>query len=377
MGMSAVRNVLVIGGGFSGTSAAIELRKAGIEVDLVETDPSWRSYGAGITLNGATLRALDRVGVLAEIEAQGACTDGALIYTSDGHKLGELNAPRLGGQHIPSGGGIMRPVLARILAEATRRSGTRVRLGCRAISIDQNESAVDVTFSDGTRGSYELVVAADGARSGVRATFFPSAPEPSYTGQGVWRAVVPRPKEVVCPSFYMGARLKAGVNPVSLTSMYLFLTEDRPVNEHVPQEELLPQLQALLDQFSAPIPRYVRSVLNADSHIVYRPLEALLVPEPWYRGRVVLIGDATHASTPHLAAGAGMGIEDAVVLAEELHRAVSLPQALAAFQRRRFPRCRLVVENSVRLGQIEQTGGSSEEHGNIMRDSAIALAAPF
>jgi 2-polyprenyl-6-methoxyphenol hydroxylase-like FAD-dependent oxidoreductase len=188
---------------------------------------------------------------------------------------------------------------------------------------------------------------------------------------------VPRPKEVTCPSFYMGARLKAGVNPVSPTSMYLFLTEDRPLNEHVPQEELLPRLQTLLDQFTAPIPRYIRSVLNADSHIVYRPLEALLLPEPWYQGRVVLIGDAAHASTPHLAAGAGMGVEDAVVLAEELHRAVSLAQALAAFQQRRFPRCRLVVENSVRLGQIEQTGGSREEHGNIMRESAIALAGPF
>jgi len=374
--MSAVRNVLVIGGGFSGTCAAIQLRKAGIDVDLVEIDPGWRSYGAGITLNGATLRALDIVGVLPEIEAQGGCTDGGEIYTADGHKLGELGAPRLA-PHLPSGGGIMRPILARILSEATRGSGTRVRLGCHATSIDQKDSAVDVTFSDGSHGSYDLIVAADGARSGIRASIFPAAPEPSYTGQGVWRAVVPRPKEVLCPSFYMGARLKAGVNPVSRTSMYLFLTQDRPVNEHVSPEELLPQLRALLDQFSAPIPKYVRAVLNADSHIVYRPLEALLMPDPWYQGRVVLIGDAAHASTPHLAAGAGMGIEDAVVLAEELQRAVSVPQALAAFQRRRFPRCRLVVENSVRLGQIEQTGGSQEEHGKIMRDSVIALAGPF
>jgi 2-polyprenyl-6-methoxyphenol hydroxylase-like FAD-dependent oxidoreductase len=91
----------------------------------------------------------------------------------------------------------------------------------------------------------------------------------------------------------------------------------------------------------------------------------------------VLIGDAAHASTPHLAAGAGMGIEDAVVLAQELKSAPSLDGALDNFQQRRWPRCRLVVENSVRLGQIEQTGGSKEEHANIMRESMIALAAPF
>jgi 2-polyprenyl-6-methoxyphenol hydroxylase-like FAD-dependent oxidoreductase len=108
--MSAVSHALVIGGGFSGTSAAIQLRKAGIAVDLVEIDAGWRSYGAGITLNGATLRALDRVGVLKEIIAQGACTDGGEIYTADGHKIGDLQTPRLAGNEIPGGGGIMRHV---------------------------------------------------------------------------------------------------------------------------------------------------------------------------------------------------------------------------------------------------------------------------
>ncbi len=375
--MSAVRNVLVIGGGFSGTSAAIQLRKAGIDVDLVEIDPGWRSYGAGITLNGATLRAFGEVGVLPAIMTHGACNDGAEIYTADGHKLGELVTPRIAGQDVPGGGGIMRPVLARILAEETRRSGTKVRLGCQPTSINQQQTSVDVSFSDGTRASYDLVVAADGARSGMREKFFPTAPKAFYTGQGVWRAVIPRPKEVQRPCFYMGARVKAGVNPVSQTEMYLFLTEDRPSNTHVSDEELLPQLQALLDEFTAPIPSYVRSVLTSESQIVFRPLEALLLPSPWYIGRIVLIGDAAHASTPHLAAGAGMGIEDAVVLAQELKSGPSLEEALANFQQRRWPRCRLVVESSVRLGEIEQTGGSKEEHANLMRESMIALAGPF
>jgi len=375
--MSVVHNVLVIGGGFSGSCAAIQLRKAGIGVDLVEIDPGWRSYGAGITLNGATLRALREVGVLPQIVAQGGCSDGVEIFSADGHKLAELPTPRLAGADVPGGGGIMRPVLAKILAEATRGSGTQVRLGCRAISVDQQEHSVNVSFSDDTHASYDLVVAADGARSGMRDELFPTAAKPVYTGQGVWRAVVPRPIEVQRAAFFMAARLKAGVVPVSHTSMYLFITEDRPSNTHVREDELLPQLRALLSQFTAPIPSYVRSVLNTDSHIVFRPLEALLLPPPWYRGRVVLIGDAAHASTPHLAAGAGMGIEDAVVLAQELKNASSLEDALVSFQERRWPRCRLVVENSVRLGEIEQTGGSKEEHANIMRESMMAMAAPF
>jgi len=100
-----------------------------------------------------------------------------------------------------------------------------------------------------------------------------------------------------------------------------------------------------------------------------------LTPRPWSRGRVVLIGDAIHATTPHLAAGAGIGIEDAIVLAEEVASATRVEAALQAFEQRRWERCRMVVENSARLGEIEAQGGDQQEHGRIMRESIMALAA--
>jgi len=375
--MAAIGNALIIGGGFSGMSAAIQLGKAGVDVDLIEIDPGWRSYGAGITLAGLTLRALGAVGVLADVVAQGACCDGAEIYTAQGHKLGDLVTPRLAGPDVPGGGGIMRPTLAKILSASTRKSGTQIRLGCHVTAIRPVQNGVDVEASDGSRKIYDLVIAADGANSSTRQVVFPEAPMPKYTGQGVWRALVPRPPMVERPSFYLGTRLKAGVNPVSASEMYLFLTEDRPDNKYVEEAQLLPQLRNLLAEFTAPVPAYVQSVLNQDSHIVFRPLEAVLLPEPWYRGRIVVIGDAAHASTPHLASGAGMGVEDAVVLAEEVQRAESFSDALERFQTRRLPRCRLVVENSVRLGELEQTNGSKDEHADLMRRSMIALAAPY
>lgn len=91
----------------------------------------------------------------------------------------------------------------------------------------------------------------------------------------------------------------------------------------------------------------------------------------------MLIGDTVHATTPHLASGACIGIEDALVLAEELGRGPDLPGALAAFERRRWERCRMVVENSARLGEIEIAGGDKQEHGRIMRESLMALARPI
>ena len=100
------------------------------------------------------------------------------------------------------------------------------------------------------------------------------------------------------------------------------------------------------------------------------------MPRPWSRGRVVLIGDTVHATTPHLAAGACLGIEDALVLAEELSRA-DVEHALQAFEERRWERCRMVVENSARLGEIETTSGDRDDHGRIMRESLMALAGPI
>lgn len=374
---SDVGRALVIGGGFSGMSAAIELRKIGVDVDVVEIDKAWRSYGAGITISGATLRALGSIGVLPSIVAGGACTDGCDVFRADGHLLATLPTPHLAGPEIPGSGGIMRPVLAKILADATLAAGARVRLGCTFTRIDPAASHVQVAFDDGSSERYDLVIGADGLFSKVRETILPEAPRPRYTGQGVWRAVVPRPREVERAAMFMGVRHKAGVNPVSAQEMYLFLTEQRNVNEHVPPEQLLPQLSALLCEFSAPLIAGIRTGLGAESRIVYRPLEGLLLPQPWNVGRVLLIGDAVHATTPHLASGAGIGIEDGLVLAQELRASATLAEALPHFQARRWERCRLVVENSLRLGEIERTGGSQQEHTDIMRRSMTALMQPI
>jgi 2-polyprenyl-6-methoxyphenol hydroxylase-like FAD-dependent oxidoreductase len=105
----------------------------------------------------------------------------------------------------------------------------------------------------------------------------------------------------------------------------------------------------------------------------YRQLEVLLVPAPWHRGRVVLIGDAAHATTPHLASGAGMAIEDGIVLAEEIGARGTLDEALARFMARRFERCRLVIENSVELGRLEMNHGSTAVHAKLMSDTMETL----
>jgi 2-polyprenyl-6-methoxyphenol hydroxylase-like FAD-dependent oxidoreductase len=175
----------------------------------------------------------------------------------------------------------------------------------------------------------------------------------------------------------MGPKIKPGLNPVSKDEMYLFVTEDRVTNDFIDPAEFLPRLKSLLAPFPAPLLQQVRELLNEGSQIIYRPLESLLMPSPWYRRRVVLIGDTVHATTPHMASGACIGIEDAIVLAEEVARAGSIDQALDRYLARRWERCRMVVQNSGRLGEIEIAGGDKEEHGRIMRETLMALAQPI
>ncbi len=368
--------ILIIGGGFSGMSAAIQLRKAGAHVEVVELDPGWRSYGAGISLGPATLRAFGALGILDEFLKRGAAHDDVELFTPNGHRIAAMPAPRLARPDVPSGGAIMRPTLAAILAEATRASGANVKLGASFAAIDDQGDRVAVELTDGSRGEYDLVIGADGLYSKTRQAIFPDAQKPRYVGQCVWRAVLPRPSGVNGAMMWLGPNVKPGVNPVSSDTMYLFVTENRANNDRIDPSRFLGLLRDLIAPFTAPVMEFVKQRLSEDSQIVYRPLESLLLPRPWSRGRVVLIGDAAHATTPHLASGACIGFEDAIVLAEELDRQSSVTAALAAFEERRWERCRMVVENSGRVAEIETTGGNPQEAAKIMGQSMAMLAAP-
>jgi 2-polyprenyl-6-methoxyphenol hydroxylase-like FAD-dependent oxidoreductase len=375
--MKLVKKALIVGGGIAGMCTAIELRKRGVAVDLLELDKEWRVTGAGISINGAALRALKTIGVVDEVLTLGAGSDGVNLCTADGTVFGKLPTPRIAGPDIAGAAGILRSVLASILSRATLNTGVSVRLGTTLDSVEQAaDGDLSVRSSDGVRARYDLLVGADGLHSNVRSRFFPDAPTPRYTGQGSWRAVVSRDPETSAVSVYMGKATKVGVNPISADQMYVFCLDHRMENERIPEEQWRGLLTELLTEFSGPMAN-IRERIKDSSNVVYRPLESLLLPPPWHHGRIVLVGDAAHATTPHLAAGAALGMEDAIVLVEELDKAPSIEAAVTAYTKRRFERCRMVVENSLRLGEIEIAGQQSAEHAQIMRDSLGALLAPI
>jgi 2-polyprenyl-6-methoxyphenol hydroxylase-like FAD-dependent oxidoreductase len=375
--MAAVGSVLVVGGSMAGMSCAIQMRKAGIAVDLVEIDPTWKAVGAGITITGPTLRALKTVGVLPEVLAAGATWNSMKVHDKAGTLLEEAPLHALG-PDLPTTGAILRPLLHKILAAKTTASGVNVRLGLTVTQLAEHPDHVDVTFSDGTQGRYDLVVGADGIFSKTRDMIFPGAAKPRFTGQVIYRLLAERPEGMDRTYFFMGGDYKVGFNPVSATHMYMYLLHPAPENPWIDLEDQPQRLYEAMEGFGGFVPQIRETVRSTNAHSVnYRPLEVLLQPAPWYRGHVVLIGDAAHSTTPHLASGAGMAIEDGIVLTEEIQSEPTLAAALEKFMARRFERCRLVIENSVKLGDIEMNHGSTAEHTRLMVEALSALRQPI
>jgi 2-polyprenyl-6-methoxyphenol hydroxylase-like FAD-dependent oxidoreductase len=375
--VAAVRKVLVVGGGVAGMSCAIELRKAGVAVDLIDFDPGWRAHGAGLTITGPTLRALRTLGVLEEVKALGAMWNGAKVFSQGGELLQELSIPPLA-PDLPGTAGIMRPVLHRILSARTIELGTNVRLGCTAAKLEQRADGVEVSFSDASGGRYDLVIGADGISSDIRARVFPESARPQFTGQVIYRLVAERPAGFDRSHFFMGRDIKVGFNPVSPTHMYMFLLYADPSNPRLDAGEMPRLLHEKMHGFGGFVPQIRECVMSTYAGTInYTALDVNLLQRPWYRGRVLLIGDAAHSTTPHLASGAGMAIEDGIVLTEELGRGGSLDEVLERFMERRFERCRHVIENSVKLGQIEMTHGSTAEHGRLMTEALAVLRQPI
>lgn len=375
---AAVERVLVIGGGTAGMSAAMSLQKIGVAVDLIEIDPEWRPDGAGLSVNGPMLRALTALGLLDDMKREGNVGDGLILRTPTGQIIAAVETPRIAGADVPATGGIMRSSLAKIMAHKTREAGVNVLLGQTYKAISDEGDAVSVEFTNGATERYDLIIVADGLYSRTRDLLFPAAPRPRYTGQAAWRAVLPRPDGIDTINAWLGVPgIKPGVNPVSRSQVYMFVTENAAEKKHIDPADFVERMKALLTPFGCGTIQAFREQLGAESLIAYRPLEGMLMRDPWYRGRVVMIGDTVHGTTPHLTAGAMMAVEDGIVLADEVARGGPMGKILRRFFDRRFNRCRLVVENAGRLGQLEMQGGNETEYNELYGTSVRALAEPI
>ena len=369
---------LIVGGGISGAATAIVLSRNGLTVDLVEREPSWNVLGSGITLIGPALRALQHLGVLEACLDVGFGVREMTKRTIDGAEIETFPLPSSLGPEYPGLLGLMRPTLHAILTAKAREEGLEVRTGTWPTSIENVDDRARVTFNDGSSHDYDLVIGADGLRSQTRTMVFGDM-RPTFQNQGCFRAVLPRHPDVDMEFDFVGwPGSHPGFTPMGDGLMYLYCNTAMPDASLIPQAEIPARIREVIAPFGGVVGD-VRELITDPQKVNYRPFETILVPPPWHRGRVVLVGDSAHSTTPQLAAGGAMCLEDAVVLGKELERHESIPAALAAYSERRYERCRFVVETSVQISHWQNTiDAPGAETATAVTQAAYALLAqPF
>jgi 2-polyprenyl-6-methoxyphenol hydroxylase-like FAD-dependent oxidoreductase len=367
-------NILIVGGGIGGLTAAIALGRDGHRLTIVEKDPDWAVYGVGILQQGNVIRAVKQLGIIDDYIAAGFGFEFVEVFLPTGERAARIPSPKLV-EGYPANVGIGRPALHRVLGNRAKAAGAEVRLGLTVEALDDDGRQVTARFSDGTSAAFDLVIGADGLYSRTREQMFPDCPKPEFTGQAVWRYNFAKPADLDCLRAYEGPT-GFGLAPLSDSLMYLFVTTPEPGNPWYPQAGLAAAMRGKLSA-APPAIATLAAQITDDAGVVYKPLEALFVDGPWHSGRTVLIGDAFHATTPHLGQGAGMAIEDSLVLAEEIARAETSEQAFAAFRARRFDRCKYIVESSLALCKSQLGTGPRVEQAAATRAMFEEVAKPI
>lgn len=346
-----VKNVLVVGAGIGGLGAAAALGQRGISVDVIDVKPDLAVLGVGINQPGNSLRALDALGVLPEILEVGYAYPGNDFRDWHGNEIVYLQSI-LGDDRVPANNALTRANLHGILKSAAEKAGAKIRYSTTVTDLTDDGEGVDVTFSDGSTARYDAVAAFDGVKSAMRQRLFGNDWDPAFSGFSVWRVQLNRPEWVDRCFVYQGSHRKAGIIPLSAELMYMFLVTPEPENPHFDPADFSTLLRDRMAGYTGIIGE-IRDGLTPESDIVYSPLIEVMKPLPWHSGRVIVLGDAVHAAAPHLTQGAGMALEDAVVLADELSADRPVQESLAAVGDLRHDRAKLVFDVSHAILEAE------------------------
>ena len=368
--MSDIRRVLVVGGGVGGLTAAASFAQRGVEVLLIERRPAFDVPGVGLGQPANALRIYDALGLLPEILASGFAYDRMYIFDPN-RELIVAHKFLMGDAKVPAFCALSRLRLHEILLAGAERAGAKIRTGVTFGDVRDEGDRVAVTFSDGGTGVFDLVAGFDGIRSATRQYLFGTAFLPRRSGYGGWRVQVPRRDDVRGMEFLQGVGSKTGAMPLANDLMYIFHIRPEPPDAEFRREDYPDLLRERLAQYGSYVAEVAAS-LDDTSDIVYSPIEPILVPWPWFRGRVVIGGDAAHTSPPHLTQGAAMAAEDGYVLAREvLADDGPLEARLLRYSQARYARSAFVYSFSYQWMLDEQAVRTAEDLAAARRELAM------
>jgi 2-polyprenyl-6-methoxyphenol hydroxylase-like FAD-dependent oxidoreductase len=350
--------VLIIGAGPAGLTAAIALTRIGIEVRLFERAAELGKAGAGLGVQSNALRALQKLGIGDRIEAAGTELRMQEFRNIHGKPLFSFPQGEVADEYGTPTISLLRADVQLALTDAVPPGV--LQLGSECVAIEQDEQGVAARFADGHTERGALLIGADGGRSVARGHVYGAADaEPRYSGFTSWRAVVEMSPDTLpadTSRTFLGAGRQFVMFPVGANRIYWGLLKREPQGDTTPMSGLHELLSEHLHDF----PEVTRRLVNAtdETKIIRADICDRDPEQTWVKGRVVLIGDAAHMTTPFIGQGAGISMEDAVVLAKELALTDGLRDqrmlagALDSFQRERMPRCAKIVLTSRRRGQM-------------------------
>jgi 2-polyprenyl-6-methoxyphenol hydroxylase-like FAD-dependent oxidoreductase len=335
---------IVIGAGVGGLAAGVALQRKGWDVTVLERAAALENVGAGLAVAPNALKALDALGLGSEIRALSALQGEAGITRPDGRWIARTDAARAEARYGDPTVVVHRAALVGLLAGAL--APDTLRTGVAVTGVDPDTGRVSTADGELTG---DLVVAADGIDSAIRARLFPEHPGPVYAGVTSWRVVVPHPGGALRPVEAWGRGTVFGIAVLGDGRVYCYATAPAPPGARAADEKA--ELLRHFGGFAAPVPELIRSadaVLRTDIRCLDRP------PDRFHHGRVALLGDAAHAMVPNLGQGANQAIEDAVVLASVCDPAGDVVRALAVYDAQRRRRSQGVARSALRASRYGQ-----------------------
>ena len=325
--------ILIIGGGIAGLAMARALRRAGIgdDTEIVERSRTWQVAGAGIYLPGNGLAALRRLGLADAVAGLGAVVAHRRLFDARGRLLIDFDEAGLWRDVAPPIA-LHRQALHDALVDGA--AGTPIRLGVSAVELGDVGSRVDVRFDDGSNEAYDLVIGADGIHSETRRSVL-GGPSARLAGQVGWRFVIDGHTDIDGWNGWLGP--DRGFLALGIGGDRVYCVGDiRSRDGTDPTGGDMAAFKRLFDGYPSPVPELLAGLGSAEALWFSRFEE--VAPPTWSTGRVVLIGDAAHATAPNMAEGASLAIEDALVLAEDLASGEDMSARLRAYADRRAER---------------------------------------
>jgi 2-polyprenyl-6-methoxyphenol hydroxylase-like FAD-dependent oxidoreductase len=337
---SEQRRAIVVGAGIGGLTAALALRRAGLDVVVVEREPRLREVPAAVALGPGAVEILRGLGLGEAVEAVGSASEAATVRTWRGRQLAAASPPLLV---------VQRQFLHTLLDGAL--DPDPVRLGARVVRVSQRERRATLHLADRSWLSADFVVGADGAHSVVRA-HLADEPHARYSGFTAWQGIAPLRSAAAAdldPGVLYGPGATFGIARLPGHQAYWWATAYTPWRERDARTEQ-PELLARFREWEALVPMLVES--TPSSGIVRTPLFARAPLRSLALGRVALLGDAAHPMLPVLAQGASQAIEDAAALAEAVAETAHTQEALDLYSARRLRRTNATARRSQRAARI-------------------------